>query len=177
MPASKSLLTFMHRLACRHLYASGSIATALKELSEGKKASKITYAYAADNKKRFTANLLSVLGQGAAEGRADALTEAIAAAIESEADHDKEANLILADALEVLSAEEETRQEFSIDALQEQLLQSTVQFKDAGGFKQATFTGMAAYPAQIKNAEGTWRLVSASYRKGVYQLERKHATK
>jgi len=170
--APRKLLLFLHKLACRHLSDYGAVAKGLEAMAEGK-SHYISTAYVPDAKMRFTAHLLSVLGQGSEEERASMLAKTCSAAIDTTDDKDAESLTQLVEALEVLASDDPSGPAppppYDVAALQAQFAGTQVEIVSRHGKDFYTFKGRSAYPAELSLNGDKFQLCNASYRKGTYQ--------
>lgn len=170
MTISRKLLTFLHKLAARHISEFGLLAKGLEALAEGKVAS-ISRVYVPDDKMRFVAHLISVVGQDTPEDRASMVAKACTIAIESAKDKDDELATQLVEAIESLSLTDDTKPApCNVEALRAEFNGTQVEIVSRHGRDFYTFKGRAAYPAELSLGDKKLRLCNASYRKGTYQL-------
>lgn len=169
--APRKLLLFLHKLACRHLSDYGAVAKSLESMAEGKGTGYMSTAYVPDDKMRFTAHLLSVLGQATEEDRASMLARTCSAAIDVAKDKDAESLTQLVEALEILAADDPANgpSPYDVEALKSQFAGTQVEIVERNGRQFYTFKGRAAYPAELTIGGELYRLTNASYRKGTYE--------
>lgn len=170
MRTSRKLLTFLHKLAARHVSEYGIIAKALEALSLGKKAD-ISRVYVPDDKMRLVAHLLCAVGQDSDVERASMVARACTIAVDTAKDKDEELSMLLVEAIESLSlADDPAPAVCNVDALRAEFNGSEVEVVESKGSTFYTFKGRPAYPAELSLGDQKLRLCSASYRKGVYQV-------
>jgi hypothetical protein len=163
-------LTFLHKLAARHISESGVVAKALEALAAGKEAA-ISRAYVPDDKMRLVAHLLCAIGQDSEEDRASMVARTCTIAVDTAKDKDEELATLLVEAIEALSGEDIVAPAAcNVSALRAEFKGSEVEIKERGGNTFYTFCNRPAYPAELSIGDQKLRLCNASYRKGTYQL-------
>lgn len=172
MKASRKLLTFLHKVAARHISEFGTVAKGLEALAQGKE-SAISRVYVPDDKMRLVAHLLCAIGQDTDEDRASMVAKVCTIAVETAKDKDEELSTLLVEAIEAMSVEDVAAPAVcNVEALRAEFKGTQVEIVERGGRTFYTFKGRAAYPAELTFDDKKFQLCNASYRKGTYQLVR-----